>query len=40
MPLESGALVPDLLLENNYSLNVDLEDSVFNKPTPLALAWS
>lgn len=40
MPLESGALVPDLLLENNYSLNVDLENSVFNKPTSLALAWS
>ena len=39
-PWESGASVPDLLLEDNHSLNVDLEDSIFHKPTPPALAWS
>lgn len=40
MPWESEATVPDLLLEDNHSLNVDLEESVFHKPTPPALAWS
>lgn len=40
MPCESGVSVPDLLLEDNHSLNVDLEDSVFHKPTPPVLAWS
>lgn len=40
MPWESGVTVPELLLEDNHSLNVDLEDFVFHEPTLLALAWS
>lgn len=31
---------PDLLLENNHSLNVDLEGFIFNKPTPFTSACS